>query len=67
MPLMNGINICNSSSDKIFRNVLSIFIRPVERKFFNISDPFRMKMLIRLRLAFSLLCKHEFRHGFQDL
>lgn len=67
MPLMNGINICNSSSDKIFRNVLSIFIRPVERKFFNINDPFRMKMLIRLRLAFSLLCKREFRHGFQDL
>ena len=60
-------NICNSSSDKFFRNVLPNFIRAVERKIFNINDPFRMKMLIRLRLAFSLLCKYEFRLGFQDL
>ena len=42
------------------------FIRPVERKILNVNDPFEIKMLTRLRLGFSHLREHKFRHGFKD-
>ena len=60
-------NICSSSNYHIFRNVLLNFTRPVERKIFNISDLFVIKMLTRLRLSFSHFRKHKFRHGFINI
>ena len=43
------------------------FIRPVQRKIFNINDSVGVKLLIRLQLGFSHLREHEFRHGFRDI
>ena len=60
------LNIRSSSNYHIFPNALLKFIRPVERKIFNINDPFETKMLTRLRLGFSYLCEHKFGHGFKD-
>ena len=59
-------NIHSSSNCYIFRNALLKFIRPVERKIFSINDPLGIKMLTRLRLGFSHLRGHKFRHGFKD-
>lgn len=41
-------HILSYSSYNTFRNALLNFIRPDERKIFNISDPLRIKMLLRL-------------------
>ena len=60
-------NIRSSSNYNIFRNGLLKFIRPVERKIFNINDPFWIKISTRLKLRFSHLCKHKFRYGFKDI
>ena len=59
-------NICSSSSYHIFGNALLKFIRPVQRKIFNINDPFGIKMLRRLRLGFCELHEHKFRHTLKD-
>ena len=50
----------------IFRNALLKFIRPAERKIFNICDPFAIKMLTRLILGFDHLHENKFRLGFKD-
>ena len=42
------------------------FIRPIANNVYNIFDPIGLKLLTRLRLGFSLLNEHRFRHNFQD-
>ena len=42
------------------------FIRPVQNSVFNIFDPKGIKLLTRLRLEFSHLNDHRFRHNFQN-
>ena len=37
-----------------------------ENSLFSVYDPLRVKLLTRLRLQFSHLNKHKFRHGFSD-
>ena len=59
---MNAIN----SIIIYFCNAFKKFLRPVEGKISNVHDPFRMKNLTRLRLGFSHLREHKFRHGFKD-
>ena len=59
-------NILSSSNCNIFRNALLKFIRPVERNIFNISHPFGIKMLTRLRLRFSHLREDRSNHRFKD-
>ena len=59
-------NIHSSSTYNIFCNALLKFIRPVERKIFNINDPFGIQMLTRLKLGFSHMNEHKFRHSFKD-
>ena len=59
-------NIRTSSSYNIFRNVLLIFIRPVEWKVFNIIDSLGIKILTRVRLGFSHLRKPKLRNDFKD-
>ena len=42
------------------------FFGPVEKKIFNINHSFGTELLTRLRLDFSHLHKHNFRHSFKD-
>ena len=42
------------------------FIRPLESNVYNIFDPIGLKFLNSLRLGFSHLNEHRFRHNFQD-
>ena len=41
------------------------FIRPSENKIFNIDDQVGIELLAKLRLGFSHLCEHKFRHNFE--
>ena len=50
----------------MFRKKLLNFIRPSEKSIFNIYDPQESKLLNRLRLGFSHLREHNFRHNFAD-
>ena len=60
-------DICSSTSYNLFRNTVIKFIRPVQRKIFNIYDSVGVKLLTRLWLGFSHLREHNFRHGFGDI
>ena len=59
--------IRSSTPYNLFRNTLLKFIRPVQRKAFNINKSVGVKLLTRLRLGFSHLRKYQFRHGFRDI
>ena len=59
-------NTKKSESISIFKNRILSFIRPIQSKFYNIFDPTGLKYLIRLRLEFSHLNEHRFRHNFQE-
>ena len=50
----------------VFKSKLLSFIRPSKRSIFNVNDPEGVKYLTRLRLRFSHLNEHKFRHGFLD-
>ena len=58
--------IRNSESIAIFKSRLLSFIRPMQSDVYNIFDPIGLKFLTRLRLDFSHLNEHRFRHNFQD-
>ena len=58
--------IRNSESMAIFKSRLLSFIRPIQSNVYNIFDPIGLKFLTRLRLDFSHLNEHRFRHNFQD-
>ena len=60
-------DIRSSTSYSLFRNALLKFIRPTQRKTFDINDSVGVKLLTRLRLGFSHLRDHKFRHGFRDI
>ena len=59
-------SIRNSESISSFKSKLLSFIRPVQSNIYNIFDPQGLKLLTRLRLGFSHLNEHRFRHNFQD-
>ena len=59
-------DIKNLDSHEMFRKKLLNFIRPSEKSIFNIYDPQGSKLLNRLRLGFSHLREHKFRHNFAD-
>ena len=54
----------NAKSINIFKK--SIINENQENSLFNVYDPLRVKLLRRLRLQFSHLNEHKFRHGFSD-
>ena len=58
--------IRNIVSVNKFREKILSFIRPKENSVFAIHDTKGLKLLTRLRLNFSHLNEHEFRHGFKD-
>ena len=57
--------IRNSESISIFKSKLLSFTRPLKSNVYNIFDPIGLKLLTRLRLGFSHLNEHRFRHNFQ--
>ena len=59
-------SIRNSKSIAIFKRTLLSFVRPTQNSVYNIFDPIGLKLLTRLRLGFSHLNEHKFRHNFQD-
>ena len=59
------ITIRNSESIAVFKSRLLSFIRPTTNNVYNIFDPIGLKLLTRLRLGFSHLNEHIFRHNFQ--
>ena len=59
-------SIRNSESLAIFKTRLLSLIRPFQSNVYNIFDPIGLKLLTRLRLGFSHLNEHKFRHNFQD-
>ena len=60
------VEIRNFESLAIFKTKLVSFIRPVSSNVYNIFGPVGLKLLTRLRLGFSHLNEHRFRHNFQD-
>ena len=56
--------IRNSESISIFKSRLLLFIRPLESNVYNIFDSIGLKLLNHLRLGFSHLDEHRFRHNF---
>ena len=59
-------SIRNSESIAIFKSRLLSLIRPFQSNVYNILDSIGLKLLTRLRLGFSHLNEHKFRHDFQE-
>ena len=59
-------DIKNIDSHAMFRKKLLTFIRPLENVTYGIYDPLGVRLLNRLRLGFSRLREHKFRHNFAD-
>ena len=59
-------SIRNSDSIGIFKSRLLSLICPSQSNVYNIFDPIGLKLLTRVRLGFSHLNEHKFRHNFQD-
>ena len=58
--------IRNSISYQQFTKLLLSFIKPTCSSLFSIHHPVGVKLLVRLRLGFSHLREHKFRHNFPD-
>ena len=59
-------SIRNTETISIVKNRLLSFVHPVQNNIFNIFNSVELKFLSRLRLGFSHLNEHRFRHIFQD-
>ena len=59
-------DVRNVDSYSLFRKNLLVFIRPIENSLYSIYDPLCIKVLHRLRLSFSHLREHKFKHNFAD-
>ena len=59
------LEIRNSASLEIFKKHSSNFIRPNSNNAFNINNPLGLKLLTCLRIGFSHLKEHKFKHNFQ--
>ena len=60
------LSIRNSASLNVFKGRLLQFVRPLENSVFTCHNPIGIKYLTRLRLGFSHLRYHKFKHGFLD-
>ena len=56
----------DAESIKQFKSMLKNFLSLNQRSLFSIHDPVGVKLLTRLRLQFSHLNEHKFRHNFKD-
>ena len=64
----NKLNCYIRSTDsfKVFKKLLLSFVRPMPNSIYNIHNPLGFKYLTRLRIGFSHLKEHKFKHNFQD-
>ena len=62
-----GEELKNSISLSQFKNKLLKIIRPEGNSVYNISDIEGVRLLTKLRLKFSMLNEHKFRHNFDSL
>ena len=60
------LEILNSDSLEIFKKSLLNFIRRNSNNVRNINNPLELKLLTRLRISFSHIKEHKFKHNFQD-
>ena len=60
------LEICNSDFLEIFKKTLLNFIRRNSNNVRNINNPLELKLLTRLRIGFSHIKEHKFKHNFQD-
>ena len=51
----------------MFKTIILNFVRPRENSVFDVHDINCVKLLTRLRLDFSHLNEHKFRHNFHDI
>ena len=58
-------SICQAPSYSVFRKALLDFIRPTANSTFGTNDVSGLKLLTRLRVGFSHLREHKFKHDFQ--
>ena len=58
-------NVRNSATIAEFKRKLLILIRPLKKSLFGLFDIEGVKHLTMLRLEFSTLNEHKFRHNFQ--
>ena len=73
-PLVFLVNIWNkldlairwAESHLLFQEKLLELIRPTRNNTYPIHDPLGIKLLNRLRVGFSYLWEHKFRHNFAD-
>ena len=61
----NKLDIHERSSTSFSKALLS-FIKPTEKKIYNIYDRVGTKLLTRLRLVFRHLREHKFQHNFEN-
>ena len=59
-------NIRKSESLNIFKKSILKFIRPSQNRVYNCHNPKGIKLLTRLRVGLSHLCKHKFKQSFRD-
>ena len=64
--IKSGPELKNSLSISKFKKGLLVFIRPKASLVYNIHNPLGLKLLTRLRVNFSHLREHKFRHNFLD-
>ena len=60
------LSVRHSASLNVFKSRLLQFVRPLENSVFTCHNPIGIKYLTRLKLGFSHLCYHKFKHGFLD-
>ena len=60
------LSIRNSASLNVFKGRLLQFVRPLENSVFTCHNPIAIKYFTRLRLGFSHLRHHKFKHDFLD-
>ena len=58
--------IKNSPTISVFKGELVRLVRPSKKSYFGIHDIEGIRLLTRLRVHFSDLCEHKFRHKFQS-
>ena len=60
------LEVCNSDFLEIFKKTLLNFIRRKSNNVRNINNPLELKLLTHLRIGFSHIKEHKFKHNFQD-
>ena len=63
----NKLDCCISNADSFedFKKRILSFIRPMPDSIYNIDNPLGVKYLTRLKVGFSHLKRHKFKHNFQ--